>query len=479
MRTRKSPKTVGRPRIGLPLLAASILSLLALSLSPATSASLQPFHGLSGTMVADRTVAAPGDLVTFTIEISNIPTKTTLVTVDDSVPTGLRIDSSSEPTGCSRANATWSCDPGVETSLVIRLTTFVEESARGKDLINQAVIDTRSGQRESDGEEEGGHDSGGGDSGHNDPVTVNASVRIIASDLSIRLVATQSVARPGETLNYRIDLRNDGAGPAVNASVTARLPAGVTSESVYPRPAIVGGDRLTWYLSQIPVGSQAFLFNASFVPTAIVAHILASASVSYVDSNGDTPQLLEAVLTLPVASVPPTVPAAPEASLPLGAIAMIFGASAVGLLLVQRFVLSPRAPRLGIDQMFLLHRSGLLMKHFSAHVGGGDPDIQGAMLTAVQSYLETSVDSSAGPLRQITFGGRDIIFANGGNAILAAVIRKGDPAVFFAKAPAFLADLDARSGPALVNWDGVADRLEGMDVAFQDFTKGLLAHRGT
>jgi len=272
---------------------------------------------------------------------------------------------------------------------------------------------------------------------------------------------------------------NGGAGPAVDASVTARLPAGVTSDSVYPRATTVAGDRLTWYLSQIPVGSHVFLLNASFVPTAIVAHVLASASVSYVDSNGDTPQLLEAVLALPVASDPPTAPSSPEASLPLGAVGLMLAAAAGGLLLVQRFVLSPRPTRLRIDQMFLLHRGGLLMKHFSAGVGGGDPDIQGAMLTAVQSYLENSVDSSAGPLRQITFGGREIIFANGGNAILAAVIRKGDPAVFFAQAPRFLADLEARGGAAIANWDGVAERLDGIDDAFRDFTKELLTHRGT
>jgi hypothetical protein len=163
----------------------------------------------------------------------------------------------------------------------------------------------------------------------------------------------------------------------------------------------------------------------------------------------------------------------------LGTIGMMFAASAAGLFLVQRFVLAPRPARLRIDQMFLLHRSGLLMKHFSSRLGGGDPDIQGAMLTAVQNYLENSVDASAGPLQQITFGGRDIIFANGGNAILAAVIRKGDPSVFFAQAPRFLADLEARGGDALANWDGVAERLNGVDGAFRDFTKGLLAHRGT
>jgi uncharacterized repeat protein (TIGR01451 family) len=433
-------------------------------------------------MTVDRSTAEPGEVVTFTIDVSGIPSGTTTLTVEDTVPAGLRIESSVEPSACSRTDATWSCTPGTETALSIRIHTIVEESARGKELVNKAVIDARSQQRGGDSEDEGEHDSddenddGGGESS---AVNVEASVRIIASDISIRLGATQSVARPGEPLNYRIELENRGAGPAVDASVVARLPAGVISDSVYPRPTTSEGDRLTWSLAEIPVGSYVYMFNASFAPSAIVSHILASASVSYVDSNGDSPQLLEAVLSLPVAAEPPSVPSAPESAVPLGAIGMMFAASAAGLLLVQRFVLSPRPARLRIDQMFLLHRSGLLMKHFSGtHLGARDPDIQGAMLTAVQNYLENSVDASAGPLRQITFGGRDIIFANGGNAILAAVIRKGDPSVFFARAPRFLADLEARGGDALANWDGVAERLNGVDGAFRDFTKGLLAHRG-
>lgn len=476
---RRSPTTVGRPRLGLPFLAMLMLSLVALSLAPATSAMLQPSHSLTATMTADRSVAAPGDVVTFTIDISYIPSSTSVLTVDDSLPAGLTMVSSAEPSGCSVTGTTWSCTPGAETSLSIRLRATVDEGARGKQLLNSAVIDTRSRQRDGDREDSGEHVDEDGEGGHSDRVTVQAGVRIIASDLSIRLLATQSVAHAGEPLNYRIEVLNGGTGPAVDTSVTARLPAGVVSESVYPRPTTVDGDRMTWYVSQVAVGSHVFLVNVSFVPTIVVSHILAAASVSYVDSKGDTPLLLESALTLPVASVPPVVPSAPQSTVPLGAIGLMFAASASGLILVQRFVLSPKSPRLRIEQMFLLHRSGLLMKHFSAHVGGGDPDIQGAMLTAVQSYLETSVDASAGPLQQITFGGRDIIFANGGNAILAAVIRKGSPAEFFRKAPGFLADLEARGGAAIANWDGVADGLEGVDSAFRGFTKGLLEYRGT
>src|SRR5438093_2468583 len=133
-----------------------------------------------------------------------------------------------------------------------------------------------------------------------------------------------------------------------------------------------------------------------------------------------------------------------------------------------------------ISHMFLLHRSGLVLKHFVARgLVAGDTYIQCSMLTAVQSYLENAVDASAGPLRQITFGGRDIIFANGPNVILAAVVRRGDPGVFFARAPGFLADLETRTGTTLANWDGVEERLHGVEGAFRTFTKELIAHRGS
>jgi hypothetical protein len=211
-----------------------------------------------------------------------------------------------------------------------------------------------------------------------------------------------------------------------------------------------------------------------------VSEILASATVTYVDSNGNSSQQRETGLNLPVAAVPPGALSGSKSVAPLGTIAIMLGITGAGLALVQRFVLSPRPVRLRIDQMFLLHRSGLVLKHFSARgLVARDPDIQGAMLTAVQSYLENAVDASAGPLRQIGFGGREIVFASGPNAILAAVVRKGDPSVFFARAPGFLADLENRTGTTFANWDGVEERLHGVAGAFRTFTKDLIAHKGS
>ena len=471
MRTRRSPTHTGPSGSIAVLLAMAVLAFIALSLAPSTSAALAPLQGLAAQMSVDQPYAAPGDAVTFTIDVTKIPRDATTLTVNDSLPAGLRFDSSSEPTACARAGTVWSCNPSGVTNVSIAIHSRVEPGARGKDLVNHATINSSVGDRGAEPEEAGGAPLS---------VEVQAIVQIIASDITIRLGAAQVAATPGQPLNYRIDLLNGGVGPAVNATIVATLPQGGQSDSVSPRPTKVDGQRLEWFVDAIPVGSYTFLFNASFRPEESVPSILASASVTYVDSNGVSPQREETAITLPVVAIqPPGGSLSAETIESLGTIAMMFAATGGGLALVQRFVLSPRTPRLRIDQMFLLHRSGLVMNHFAArHMGAGDPDIQGAMLTAVQSYLENSVDASAGPLQQIGFGARDIIFANGGNAILAAVIRKGDPAVFFATAPGFLRTLEDRNGPALDNWDGMSEKLDGIDGAFRSFTKDLLAHRG-
>jgi len=479
---RSSPIDVRPSRALLAAFVALTATLLVLGLSPHASAVLAPMSNFGATMTVDRPVAAPGETVSFTINASAIPDGTTSLTINDSVPSGLQVVSSAEPGMCSRTNTTWVCDPNGTGMIIVVLRAIVADDARGKDLLSRAYIEAKSRSERTESEEEGDHyteDGGGG--GESTSVTAEVVVHIIASDISIRLGASQSVATPGGSLNYRIEVLNEGAGPAVDARVVARLPPGVVSESVFPRPTTVVGDRVEWSVAEIPVGTQWYLFNASFRPDTVVRAILTSASVTFVDSNGDTPQLLEAGFNLPVATLPPAAPSSgPDSLEPLGTIAILLAVAGTGLALVQRFVLSPRPARLRIDQMFLLHRSGLVLKHFSVRgLVTRDPDIQGAMLTAVQSYLENAVDSSAGPLRQITFGGRDIIFANGANAILAAVVRKGDPGVFFARAPGFLSELENRGGKALANWDGVEERLTGVAGAFRTFTKGLIAHRGS
>ena len=457
-----------------------------------SSVSAHSTRGLAGAMNVDTPVASVGEIVTFTIDVSQIPSKTRTLEIADSLPAELRLDSSMEPGACPRTGTSWSCTLEGQASLSISLRANVEEAGRGKLLVNRAQI-VASGAGGDDGgsggDDGGEHDVDGGKQYEDGAITVaveagvqvdSTTVPTLRSEIAVRLAASQTVATPGGSLNYRIELANGGTGPAQDAVVVARLPKDVTVVSSFPSIAIVTNDGLQWNVDEIPVGSHVYLFNASFAPTGQVTEVLAGAFVTYVDSDGQTPLSRESNLSLQVSVGPPAIPSEPEIPVPWGTIALLLGAAGAGLLLVQRFLLTPHPVGLRVQQLFLLHRSGLLLKHFSLRwPRASDPDILGAMLTVVRTYLEKAVDPSAGPLRQICFGGRDILFAKGAFATLAAVVGKGDSGLFFRKAPRFLANLEAHGGTALANWDGVADRLGDVEGSFRTFTKDLTSRRAS
>lgn len=76
-----------------------------------------------------------------------------------------------------------------------------------------------------------------------------------------------------------------------------------------------------------------------------------------------------------------------------------------------------------IQQLFLLHRSGLLIKHYARHLHAGlDTDILAAMIVAVQNFVRDSFRAGAGDLEEMKFGPHKILLIHGRNVILAAVV---------------------------------------------------------
>jgi len=143
-----------------------------------------------------------------------------------------------------------------------------------------------------------------------------------------------------------------------------------------------------------------------------------------------------------------------------------------GLLVAQRTVGLPFVGRSGAEEIFLLHRSGLVLKHFSAHPSAeADSDIVGGMMAAVRMFVEDSMSPYAGHLREIRFGGGSIVFVNGENVTLAAVNAKGGTARFAERAMHFLREFERTNGAALTNFDGVDGGLEGVDALFRRFAR--------
>src|SRR5438046_3148744 len=129
-----------------------------------------------------------------------------------------------------------------------------------------------------------------------------------------------------------------------------------------------------------------------------------------------------------------------------------------------RTVGSALAKAPGAEEVFLLHRSAILLKHFSSDpTRDMDSDILGGMLAAVRMFVEDSMHPSAGPLQEIRFRGGSIVFVTGKNAAVAALNARGNHVLFTHRARGILRDFERRNGAALTNFDGVAGRLDGVD----------------
>ncbi len=176
---------------------------------------------------------------------------------------------------------------------------------------------------------------------------------------------------------------------------------------------------------------------------------------------------VSAGLALMVAAVLGTILAA-AASL---AIDLLFVPVLLGSFSLTLFLLTMwRGDR--IEEVFLIHRSGLLLTHFSRTIKPEkDRDMIVAMLTALQSFVqETFVKSPAWGLREMDFGEGKLILCRGGLSSLAVLVHGRTPPGLFRRVRRTLANVEARYGEAILEWDGLAEDVSGADDVIE---KGL------
>jgi hypothetical protein len=118
-----------------------------------------------------------------------------------------------------------------------------------------------------------------------------------------------------------------------------------------------------------------------------------------------------------------------------------------------------------IEEVFLIHRSGLLLTHFSRTIKPEkDRDMIVAMLTALQSFIqETFVKSPTWGLREMDFGEGKLILCRGGMSSLAVLVHGRTPPGLSRCVRRTLANVEATYGEAILEWDGLAEDMAGAD----------------
>lgn len=126
-----------------------------------------------------------------------------------------------------------------------------------------------------------------------------------------------------------------------------------------------------------------------------------------------------------------------------------------------------------IEDIFLLHRSGLLLKHYTRRLRPNvDSDVLSGMLVAVQDFIKDSFRGEKGQLNEIHFGEIRIVIMEGKWTILAAVVRGVRPFDIQPELNAALSDLEARYEDPLIDWDGTMDQIAEVDKIMSDLIEG-------
>jgi hypothetical protein len=118
-----------------------------------------------------------------------------------------------------------------------------------------------------------------------------------------------------------------------------------------------------------------------------------------------------------------------------------------------------------VDEVFLVHQSGLLLVHLSKSLKAEkDRDVLVGMLTAVQSFiLEAFAKGPSRELRQMDFGKRKILLRKGSHCYLAVIVRGRRPAVFTHRMRRALGAVEGAYWRVIGAWDGSSVGLEGAD----------------
>ena len=124
--------------------------------------------------------------------------------------------------------------------------------------------------------------------------------------------------------------------------------------------------------------------------------------------------------------------------------------------------------RVSISELFILHKSGLLIRHYSDSLRTDlDRDILGGMLVGVQDFVRQTLASKEGSLDQMRYGGYTIFFVRGTDVIAAVVAREGDPEGVQYQVMDSLQEFEERYRSVLKMWAGDPTAFPGIDSCFE------------
>jgi uncharacterized repeat protein (TIGR01451 family) len=246
----------------------------------------------------DATLFFPGDLVSYTVVVSNNgPSTATNVVIRDAVPLGTAYETHNvtlgtyDPGTGDWAVGTLNSGEGAVLTLEVTITAttsgFVVSNTAFLFGVDQ--VDTNPG---------------------NSSATADLTVSLPPVDLIIGKLVDNPAPFPGGTINYQVTVTHNMGVGTTNVVVTDLLPAGLTFVSATPEQGTYNSATGVWTVGAIGVEGSASLnlvatVNASVTPGTVITNTATLTSLDQFDTNAGNNQ----------ASAPVTVTAPPTADI--------------------------------------------------------------------------------------------------------------------------------------------------------------------
>lgn len=128
--------------------------------------------------------------------------------------------------------------------------------------------------------------------------------------------------------------------------------------------------------------------------------------------------------------------------------------------------------RAEISELFVLHRTGLLLRHYSDALRTDvDRNTLEGMLVAIQDFMKQTLATKEGALDQMRYREYTILFVRGTDVIAAAAVREGDAESVQDPLMDALQEFEERYRDALKSWTGDAGAFPGIDAYFEKLVR--------
>jgi len=306
------------------------------------------------------------------------------------------------------------------------------------------------------------------------PESAAATTTITAPSIGIQAYANRASAEHGAFVTYTVLIGNTGTGYASDVWINDTIPDGTSFFRSSLQYVSTSGSKFTWHLYGVSPGTVELNVTIRLDGDIQTGATLQDRfSVVFAAANENF--VAERVATVDVLVVAPAT--IPGLTLPITVLVLgIVVAGLVGFIGWKVYGVGSRdKPR--IDELFLLHRSGELVRHLTRSLRPNvDSDALSGMLVAVQDFIKESFRFVQGSLDELKFGSHKLMLAHGKYLILAAVVGGGHTERL---APVLLSGLDALErelAPVLKDWNGMPSALDGVDRHLAEILKGKPAN---